>query len=63
MISVEGGGGVGQLGEKKGMLGALVLVAGLAVLLILTEIESLQKNMGPSIFQIAGRDELGAWQL
>ena len=27
------------------------------------ERESLQKNMGPSMFQIAGRDELGAWQL
>ena len=60
MIFVEGGGGVGQLGEKKGRLEAL---AGLAVLLIPAERESLQKNMGPSIFQIAGRDELGAWQL
>ena len=61
MIFIEGGGGVGQLGKKKGRLEALV--AGLAVLLIPAERESLQKNMGPSMFQIAGRDELGAWQL
>ena len=37
MISVEGGGGVGQLGEKKGRLEALI--AGLAVLLIPVERE------------------------